>query len=537
MGLYAKTSSGTWSPAVTARVKTAASTWSSVVRGFVKTASGTWSQFWPGGLTPVIASQVTISKSGSGTITLTGTNFRWTNFSSGIYYFDSSTDDTSFNEMVSGAITNPSVGGSNTKTYSLTQNDVLANTTNYYRFRVAVTSSTPITATSTSTSVTVEGTRDITDLAVSSIATSSASLSWTASQYAGSQVVQYKQSSSGTWTTHSTQDGTATSVLILGLSGGTSYDFRILPYTGASATGYYGNYSNTATATTTALKPPNAVNNLTASNVQTTYLTISWDPPTVDSTHDAATAYYYTYNTNGATPGPADGTLTFSTSVTLSAGTLSPSTFYYLWVQAVNSDGQGPWTYTTATTQSVVIIPGQVTGLTHTKSYSLYGFSTDLTRITASQKNQTWTYTVLVNYNLSWSAPANASYYEITWNTVNSNPGVGYYTSYTTSYTDTAFQVDRGTTTNYYWVRAISSTGNAGAWSAVTGGTSTQTVISGSWSLQLWRCNNSAVTNATQTGTSMSYLWTGVNTSFTHYATISGTIAGSFASRTSSGCV
>jgi hypothetical protein len=47
MGLYIKTSSGAWSPAVVARVKTAASTWSPVLRGFVKTASNVWSQFWP----------------------------------------------------------------------------------------------------------------------------------------------------------------------------------------------------------------------------------------------------------------------------------------------------------------------------------------------------------------------------------------------------------------------------------------------------------------------------------------------------------
>ena len=535
MGLYIKTSGSTWSPAITAKIKTGASTWSTVIRGFVKTAASTWSQFFPGGLTPVIAAQVTIAKSGSGTVTLTGTNRRWTNFASGVYYFNNSTDDTNFSQMVTGSITNPSVGGTNTKTYVLTQSDVSANTTNYYQFAVAVTSSTPITATSTSTSVTVEGTRDITDLSSSSVSTTSVILSWTASQYAGSQVVQYKKSSSGSWTDHSTQTGAATSVYIVGLLGGTSYDFRILPYTGASATGYYGNYSNTYTVSTTALKPPNAVRNLTTSNVQTTYLTISWDAPTVDATHDAATYYYYDYNTNGATP--TSGYLSFGTSVTLSAGTLSSNTFYYLWVQAYNNDGGGPWTYTTATTQSAVIIPGQVTGLSHTKSYSSYSFSTSLVRNSATVKTQSWTYTVLVYYNLSWSAPANASYYEITSNSVNSNPGVGYYTSYSTSYQDLQFQTDRGTVTSYYWVRAISSTGNAGPWSAVTGGTSTATVISGNWSLELWRCDSSAVTTASQAGTTMSRTWTGVNASFTHYATISGVIAGSYESRSSSGCV
>jgi autotransporter-associated beta strand protein len=193
--------------------------WRSVSQGWINVA-GNWRQFFPGGLTPVIAAQVTIAKSGSGTVTLTGTNRRWTNFASGVYYFNSSTDDTNFSQMDTGSITNPSIGGTNTKTYALTQGDVTANTTNYYQFAVAVTSSTPITSTSTSTSVTVEGTRDITDLSSSSVSTTSVTLSWTASQYAGSQVVQYKQSSSSTWIDHSTQTGATTSTLILGLVGG-----------------------------------------------------------------------------------------------------------------------------------------------------------------------------------------------------------------------------------------------------------------------------------------------------------------------------
>ena len=529
---YIKTNSG-WNPISQIWIKLAAG-WKSVSQGWIYVA-GNWRQFFPGGLTPVIAAQVTIAKSGSGTVTLTGTNRRWTNFASGVYYFNSSTDDSNWGQMVTGSITNPSVGGTNTKTYVLTQSNVTANTTNYYQFAVAVTSSTPITATSTSTSVTVEGTRNITDLSSSSVATTSVILSWTASQYAGSQVVQYKQSSSGSWIDHSTQTGAATSVYIVGLLGGTSYDFRILPYTGTSATGYYGNYSNTYTVSTTALKPPNAVRNLTTSNVQTTYLTISWDAPTVDATHDAATYYYYEYNTNGATP--TSGNLSFGTSVTLSAGSLSADTFYYLWVQSYNGDGGGPWISTTARTQAIVITPGQVTGLSHTKSYSLYSFSTSLVRNSSTVKTQSWSYTVLVYYNLSWSAPANASYYEISNNSVNSNPGYADYTTYSTSYQDLQFQTDRGTVTSYYWVRAISSTGNAGPWSAVTGGTSTQTVISGNWSLLLIRCGTSTSSSFSQTGTAMSYQWTNVNASFTHFARISGTIAGSFASRDSSGCV
>jgi hypothetical protein len=252
---YIKTNSG-WNPISQIWIKVS-TTWRSVSQGWINIA-GTWRQFFPGGLTPVIAAQVTIAKSGSGTVTLTGTNRRWTNFSTGVYYFDSSTDNSNWTQMDTGAITNPAVGGTNTKTYVLTQYDVTANTTNYYRFRVEVTSSTPITATSTSTSTTVEGTRDITDLSATAslLYGSVIDLSWTASQYAGSQRVQYKLSSSAIWSTFSTESGIATSVSVTGLTGGgISYNFRILPYTGASATGYYGNYSNTATASTYAGEP------------------------------------------------------------------------------------------------------------------------------------------------------------------------------------------------------------------------------------------------------------------------------------------
>ena len=231
--------------------------WRSVQNGFLY-ANGAWRQFFSSGLVPVIAAQVTIAKSGSGTVTLTGTNRRWTNFSTGVYYFDSSTDNSNWTQMDTGAITNPAVGGTNTKTYILTQSDVAANTTNYYRFTVEVTSSTSTTSSSISTNVTVEGTRDITDLSATAslLYGSVIDLSWTASVYAGSQRVQYKLASSGIWSTFSTVSGSATSVSVTGLTGGgISYNFRILPYTGASATGYYGNYSNTATASTYAGNP------------------------------------------------------------------------------------------------------------------------------------------------------------------------------------------------------------------------------------------------------------------------------------------
>jgi hypothetical protein len=399
---------------------------------------------------------------------------------------------------------------------------------------VSVTSSTSTTATSISSSTTVEGTRNITDLSSSSVSTTSVTLSWTASQYAGSQVVQYKQSSSGTWLTSSTESGAATSASVGSLTAGTSYDFRILPWTGSAGNGYYGNYSNTYTVSTTVSKKPNNPTSLTASSITTSSLTFSWTAPTTDATHNAATNYLWTYNTSGIEP--TGGNLALSTSVSITG--LNSSTTYYLWVIAENNDGFSSWVYTTATTLTAAIIPGIPTSLGHTKSYSYESLSNFLTRITATQKTQAWTYTASVTYSVSWAAPVNASYYEVAVSTANSNPASVYATVYSTNYSFSSSQINQNTISWFFWVRAVSSDGTRGGWTpSSTGGTSTATVVSANWSLLLTRCGTSISSSFSRTGTLNSYPWTGVNPSFTHFSSISGTIAGTFVSATSVGCV
>ena len=84
----------------------------------------------------------------------------------------------------------------------------------------------------------------------------------------------------------------------------------------------------------------------------------------------------------------------------------------------------------------------------------------------------------------------------------------------------------------------MSSDGTRGGWtSGSTGGTSTATVVSANWSLLLTRCGTSISSSFSRAGTLNSYPWTGVNPSFTHFSSISGTIAGTFVSATSVGCV
>ena len=520
-------------------------TWRTVQKGFLY-ANGAWRTFFSSAVIPSISQSVTISQStgGTGLITLTGTNYHWTNFSSGTYSFQKYNSSFGiWQDISTGSITNPSVGLSNTKTYQLTQSDLTANIANDFRFIVIVTSSINNSGTSTSNTETIQMPRNITNLSVTSSAyepvsgSYSINLSWTASLYSQSQVLQYKRSIDSTWTIGSTYTGSTGSASVAGLiGGGTSYDFRILPWTYTSGNGYYGNYSNTATGSTSTPKPPNSPTNLTTSNITTNSVTFSWTAPTTDSNHGAATDYLWTYNTTGITPNA--GNLTTSTSVNISS--LSSSTTYYLWVVARNNDGSSSWVYTTFITLTPIITPGVPTNLNHTKGYSYISGSLAnfLTRVTSTQKNQQWNYQTNVAYNVTWSASSNAVSYEIAVNTTNSNPGNVYASSSGTSYTYDITQISQNTVTYFFWVRAVSSDGTRSAWtSSSTGGTSTATVISGSWALRLWRCNSSASTGATQTNTSLSYLWTGVSSSFTHYSTISGTIAGTAASATSAGCV
>jgi hypothetical protein len=519
--------------------------WRTVQKGFLY-ANGAWRTFFSSALVPSIAQDVIIFQStgGTGIITLTGRNYHWSNFNSGEYSFQKYNNAFAIWQTIdTGSITNPSSGSFNTKTYQVSQSDITSNSSNSFRFVVVVTSSTNNSGTSTSNTEIIETPRDITNLSVSSstysptTANYAINLTWTPSQYSGSQELQYKKSINSTWNTWTTFDGITGSGGVGGLEGGgVSYNFRIRPWTYTSANGYYGNYSNTATGNTYVAKPPNNPINLSTSNLTTNSVTFSWSAGATDSTHNAPTDYLWTYNTNGVTPN--SGNLTTSTSVDITG--LSSSTTYYLWVVARNSDGSSSWVNKSVTTNTPIITPGVPTNLSHTKSYSYISgtLSNFLTRITSTQKNQQWNYQTNVAYNVTWSASSNAASYEIALSTSNSNPGSVYASASGTSYTFDITQISQNTVTYFFWVRAVSSDGTRSAWtSSSTGGASTATVISGSWSLKLWRCDGSTSSSATQTNTSLSNLWTGVNSSFTHYSTISGTIAGTAASATSVGCV
>lgn len=256
---WMKTGSASWTKIVSLFVKTS-SAWSDMANAWVKTGSTSWTKVFTKPFVPKIATQVDITLATANSTTqtkkITGTLYNWTNSTSVTYRFRKSIDDINYSNIsgASGTSTNPASGSSNTNdTYTLTQADMVANQTNYFVYVSTANNSTYGTsAESVSYSTSFEMPRDITDLTATSASATSMSLTWTASLYAGRQMLEYKASSSSTWITSGNgaggYSGSTTSATVTGLTAGTNYDFRILPWTGtANNTGYYGNYSNIAT--------------------------------------------------------------------------------------------------------------------------------------------------------------------------------------------------------------------------------------------------------------------------------------------------
>jgi Secretion system C-terminal sorting domain/Bacterial pre-peptidase C-terminal domain/Fibronectin type III domain len=111
---------------------------------------------------------------------------------------------------------------------------------------------------------------DPTGLAASSITNTSATAGWTAVSGAVSYDVDYKLTTSATWTNAATAT-TATSVNITGLTQGTVYDWRVR----ATCSGGSGNYV-AAQFTTTTPAACNAPTGLAASGITASGATVSW---------------------------------------------------------------------------------------------------------------------------------------------------------------------------------------------------------------------------------------------------------------------
>ena len=421
---------GAWQPIKTVYRKTNGS-WQSVKRVWRKT-NGAWQLVFLQSLTPSIEQQVTVSMTTGGTQlkTLVGRVYRWSNATSVTYQFTKGTDGTNFSNIsgASGASTNPASGSSNTSDqYTLTQSDVAANTTNYYKYvSKGINSTFGTEQTSASTYITLEAPRDLT---LSGTRTSSSvTVSWNNDTYSGRYEYQYKLSSSPTWSGSSyiTPGSGTTSFTVSNLLNDTYYDFQVRGWTGTSnGFGYYGNYAP-LTISTLPPQAPNAPTGVQADSdsIDTDSFFLEWTASAVDSTHDAPTSYDYGINSSAGSPptnlitsgnpgvGQYKNELLANTNLYELISGLTANTTYYAYVRAKNSGGSSAWAASSAITTEALKPPNNITNLakdTSIDSQTSLKFTWTAPTVDSAHTSAT---SYAYSYGTVDSAPTNSGDYE-----------------------------------------------------------------------------------------------------------------------------
>ncbi|CAN5880718.1 zinc-dependent metalloprotease family protein [soil metagenome] len=180
-----------------------------------------------------------------------------------------------------------------------------------------------------------------TGLASSSISTTGATVNWTAVSGAVSYDVDYKLTSTSTWTNAATAT-TSTSVAISGLTASAVYDWRVRTNCSSASSGY-----TAAQFTTAAVPVCNAPAGLTSSSISTAGATVSW------TAVSGAISYDVDYKLSSSSTWTNAATATTSTSVLISG--LTASTVYDWQVRTNCSFGSSGYSAAQFTTSAVFV--------------------------------------------------------------------------------------------------------------------------------------------------------------------------------------
>ena len=154
-----------------------------------------------------------------------------------------------------------------TTTNSVSTGNLTAGTT--YQWQVK-TNCSPYSAIASFTTSTSTGCAAPSGLGVANITQTGATLSWSAVSGASGYTVQYKPSTSSTWTTVS---ASATSYTLSGLTSGTTYNWQVKA--SCSAYSAQSSFTTTTTQVTGCTTPTNLAN----TNITGTSATLSWTGP------------------------------------------------------------------------------------------------------------------------------------------------------------------------------------------------------------------------------------------------------------------
>lgn len=380
--------------------------------------------------TPVIISQST--NSSTGLITLTGTNYHWTNSVSLSYKIQHLDNYSStWTTLASGVATNPSSGSSNTYTYQLLNNgsDVTPNQENVYRFQVTATSSTSAITISESTSTSVDGPRNITSLSAITANTTynSVKLQWYGGTYSSSYMVRYTLGPTSYYY-YNTSSGDPSTIVVPGLNPNTNYTFYVTGYTGgivsSISTGYRGNESSSITTSTAVAPLPVQISSPTLSGTAEVFTSItagggSYQAGTTGGVTTKIVYYFspYTAPTDGESSSSANIETTPSPAPTYTIGQAdaSPKKYYYARDAVLNVSG-GVTSYYYSAVKPVYV--GAITDNFNRSIGSGIGTSSSGYLYLAQQQNASWSVngSVAINSN-SIVAFVNAMTVQGTYNT------------------------------------------------------------------------------------------------------------------------
>lgn len=418
---------GAWQPIKTVYRKTEGS-WQSVKRIWRKTA-GAWQLVFLQSLTPSISTKVEISTVSTltQTKTLIGKLYPWSDSTSVTYQFVKSINDITYSNITgaSGTSTNPATSNTLDR-YTLSQSDVISNTTNYYKYvSKAVNSTFGTEQTSTSDYTFIEAPRDL-SLAGTKTSTS-ITITWTNDIYSGRYEYQYKLTSSATYgsSIFVVPQATQTSFTLTSLINSTSYDVQVRGWTGTtSGYGYYGNWT-TISVTTNDPAVPNPPTSITYNTISKDSFFIGWTSPVVDATHDAATGFDFGSSSSATTAPAIQVTTTGVTNTQWKTITivdrpnnnelissLAAGTTYYGWVRSRNAGGVSSWTVGSSVTTTALKPPNNITGLAKDALTDLETSLKFTWTAGAVDATHTAAQSFMYSYNTTNTAPTDGGTYE-----------------------------------------------------------------------------------------------------------------------------